>query len=214
MVAGNVQELLSKTFAHLPELEEAVGRLKEIERLHLAGNLIILPDYLFARRGSWVLRYEGQEAILDGNLKGPVYLRYLLQRPGQPVHVARMLADLVGDERIDAASDAGDLIDEDAVQACRQRISELEAGEPTEAARIEIDAIRQYLKGAIGLGGRPRKGGDDVSKLRRRIAKAIDLACEKIEASAPLLARHLRASINAHTLMSYEPDRQIDWIFH
>jgi len=142
-----------------------------------------------------------------------------------------VMADVAGAERARvtreaeglelAASDGGDLADETTIRECRERYEELEVereearrtGDKARLADIqgEIGKIAAYLSASLGLGGKSRKALDDVSKVRRRIARVINIAIDKIEENDPDLATHLRNSIRTHINMSYAPDRPIDW---
>lgn len=192
-------------------------------RKHLADRMVPAPPkYLFAKKSAWAIRFAGKETVLDSTLKGPVFIRYLLERQGQEIHVARMLADIAGDERLDRTSDAGELIDEKTFKECRQRYDELheeradaERNHPDQLPEIdkEIAQLANYFAECVGLSGKSRKGADDVAKIRKRIARVIDTAYDKIEENDPQLADHLRKSIKTHTFMTYEPETRIDWNF-
>lgn len=180
------------------------------------------PAYHFAKSNMWTIRFAGKATYLEGTLKGPVFIRYLLERQGQEIHVARMLADIAGDERLAQASHAGDLIDDKTFRECRQRYDDLqeerydaERYRPDELPKIdeEITHLANYFAECVGLGGKSRKGADDVAKIRKRIARVIDIACGKIEENDQQLAEHLRKSIKPHQFMSYEPETRIDWNF-
>jgi len=201
-------------------------------RRHLADEMVpAQPEYQFAKRGMWSLRFAGKETFLEGDLKGAAFIHYLIQHQGQEIHVIRMMADVAGAERMQvtpeaeglelASSDGGDLADERTIQQCRQTYEQLEvdreearkAGDRARLADIEneIGQIAAYLSSSLGLRGKSRKALDDVSKVRRRIARVIDTAIRKIEGNDPKLATHLRNSIRKHTNMSYTPDLPVDW---
>ena len=202
-------------------------------RQHLAGRMVpAQPEYRFAKRGMWTLRFAGKDTYLDGDLKGAAFIHYLIQHQGQDIHVIRMMADVAGAERMQvtpeaegldlAASDAGDLVDEKTIRDCRERYEQLEieqdeARRARDKARLsdikeEIGKIAAYLSASLGLGGKSRKALDDVSKVRRRIARVINTTIDKIEKNDPDLATHLRNSITTHINMSYTPDRPVDWV--
>ena len=200
---------------------------------HLPDRMVpAQPEYQFAKRGMWALRFAGKETYLEGDLKGAAFIHYLIRHQGQEIHVIRMMADVAGAERVQitpeaeglalAASDAGDVVDEKTIRDCRERYEQLEikqeearrAGDRLRLGEIkeEIGQIAAYLSTSLGLGGRSRKALDDVSKVRRRIARVINITIGKIEQSDPDLATHLRNSVKAHINMSYAPDRPIDWV--
>lgn len=191
---------------------------------HLAEHMVpAQPDYQFIKKGMWTIRFAGKETYLEGPLRGPVFIRYLLERQGQEIHVAKMLADIAGDERLAQASDAGDSISKEEIAHYRKRYDELksnreEAVEWNDAGRLqtiddELGQIVAHLSPLLGLGGRSRKASDDVGRIRKAIARVIGIALDKIEESDPQLATHFRNSIQTHTFMSYQPENRIDWIF-
>ena len=201
-------------------------------RRHMADRMVpAQPEYQFARRGMWVLRFAGKDTYLDGDLKGAAFIHHLIRHQGQETHVIRVMADVAGAERARvtpeaeglelAASNGGDLADEKTIRECRERYEELEvererarrAGDKARLADIqeEVGKIAAYLSASLGLGGKSRKALDDVSKVRRRIARVINIAIDKIRESDPDLATHLRNSIRTHINMSYAPGRPLDW---
>ena len=196
---------------------------------HLADQMVpALPDYQFAKRGMWALRFAGKETYLEGDLKGAAFIHYLIQHQGQEIHVIRMMADVAGAERmrVTAAAEglatdsavADDAADKQTIKDCQARYDQLVAERQTakedRLAEIEteIAEIAAYLSSALGLGKRSRKIGDDVATARRRIARVINITYDKIEGSDPELATHLRNSIRTHIEMAYEPDREVDWV--
>lgn len=192
------------------------------------------PRYQFAKKGMWALRFEGKDTYLESELRGAAFIHYLIRHQGQQLHGVRMLIDVAGEERkrINAAAEgletasgsAGELVDREAIKSCRDRYDSLVAererilksdhGDSNDRlAEIEkeIGQITAYLSASLGLGGRSRKAADNVAKVRRRIARVINITVAKIEKSDPSLAAHLRNSITTHTEMSYAPDHHIDW---
>jgi len=199
---------------------------------HMADQMVPAePEYQFAKRGMWALRFAGKATYLGGDLKGAAFIHHLIRHQGQEIHVIRLMADVAGAERAQAtaeaeglefaASNGGDLVDEKTIRECRERYEELEAereearraGDKARLARIqeEVGKIAAYLSNSLGLGGRSRKAIDDVSKVRRRIARVINITIDKIEENDPDLATHLRNSIRTHINMCYAPDRPVHW---
>ena len=184
---------------------------------------LLKADYVFAKKTDWVIRFGGEVTFLNDTLKGPIFIQYLLKHQGREIHVARMLADIAGDERLAQASDAGEMIDERTFAQCQQRYEELEeeridAEKKKDADRLgiiraEISKLANYFAYSVGLGNRSRKAQDDVGKIRSRITRVMEIAYDKIAKSNPKLEIHLRSFIKTHTYMSYMPDKQIDWNF-
>lgn len=186
------------------------------------------PENQFVKREMWIIRFLGKETCLGGNLKGPAAIHYLIQHQGHPIHVIRMMADIAGAERKQinpaaegltlASGNTGDLLDEETIRSCEVKydalVAEREHANEGRLAEIEegISKISHYLSASMGLGGESRKAGDCVAKIRRRIARVISIAIEKINQNDPDLSMHLRNSIRTHTDMVYVPDREIEWV--
>lgn len=193
-------------------------------RTFMADSLVEAPPaYAFLKQSMWLIRFAGKETALEDTLKGPIFIRYLLQRPGEEIHVARMLADIVGDERVARASSGGDLIDKQTLDESRRKYVELQA-ELAEAeenkdlgqiakAKSEIAQLASYFSECVGLGNKSRKTNDDVSKIRKRITRVIEIAYRKIDKSDQQLAAHLRNSIKFGAFMKYDPEVRLEWNF-
>ncbi|MGH7821630.1 MAG: hypothetical protein ACREQ9_17845, partial [Candidatus Binatia bacterium] len=119
------------------------------------------------------------------------------------------------------AGHAGEILDAQARSEYRQRIEDLEAeldeatrwGDTGRAAkaREEIDALKEELSSAFGLGGRPRKAGDVGNRARKAVTSRIRETIEKIAAENPALARHFENAIRTGIFCSYRPDRSPQW---
>lgn len=187
-----------------------------------------LSEYQFAKRGMWAIRFAGKETFLKGDLKGAAFIHHLIRHQGMHIHVIRLMADVAGAERtkIVAAAEgletdsaaADDAADKRTIKECEARYDSLVAerehaeGDRVSEIETEISKIAAYLSSALGLGKRSRKMGDEVAAARRRIARVINIAIDKIEKSDAKLATHLRNSIRTYTEMVYEPDREVDWV--
>lgn len=191
---------------------------------HLADRMVpAQPEYQFARKGMWAIRFAGKETFLEGTLKGPMFIRYLLVHQGERIHVARVLADIAGDERLAQASNAGDAITPEEIARFRDRYAELQAAKEEASERNdegqlaaiekELGQMATLLEPLFGFGGKSRKANDDVARIRKAIARVIGTSLDKIAESDPVLEQHLRNTIKTHTYMSYEPETRIDWNF-
>jgi hypothetical protein len=173
--------------------------------------------------GRWCVGPEGATFGL-ADLKGLQYLHYLLDRPGTYVG-ALALSDAVAGHpgtTLDEA-DLGDPLDLDALTAYRRRLADLDAdldaadnrGDQPAAAKLsaERDALLHQLRGATGLGGRPRLGGASSERARIAVRKAIATALSKIDDHDPAVARLLRDSVHTGTSCRYDPnpDQPIIW---
>jgi hypothetical protein len=165
------------------------------------------------------VRY-GVDGFQLKDTKGLGFLRSLLERPGQEVHVL----DLAGGQpepggvtaRQAAAGDAGELLDRDARTAYKQRLEDLrdeldEAerfNDPTRAARArrEMDFLGEELARAVGLGGRDRRAASATERARVNVTRTIAAVLKRIAAASPALGEHLAATIRTGYFCSYTPD--------
>jgi hypothetical protein len=121
-------------------------------------------------------------------------------------------------------SGLGDLLDQQALKAYRQRLRDLEqqAAEASQwsdigrlgLVRAERDALLAELARATGLGGRSRTAGSSQERARVAVKKAISAAITRVAAVDEPLGGHLRACIHTGLSCSYEPDsgESPDWI--
>jgi len=180
----------------------------ELRRLDSGGDAFQLVD------GTWRLRFDGHEAQLP-DAKGLHDIATLLGSPGRPVHVFTLLG------RDAPATGSDPVLDRRAVTEFRSRLADLDT-EIAEAetwsdlhraarARVERDALVAQLQAASGLGGRPRRLGDETERARKTISARVHDTLRRIERVHPPLAEHLRAAVRTGTSCSYLPDRQHRW---
>jgi hypothetical protein len=142
-------------------------------------------------------------------------LAQLISAPGTSFHVS----ELVG--AAPDRGDAGESADRRAIAAYRDRLIELEAEIAdsetmhdrgrAERATTERDALVDELASVVGLGGRPRRAGSQVERMRKTVRYRVRTAIERIERLHPRLGRHLDVSVRTGTFCSYEPERPVDW---
>jgi hypothetical protein len=174
----------------------------------------------------WTVTYEGRVLRLRDS-KGMRVLSDLLANPGRP----RASLDLErlgvhGDEmtaRALAASDAGEILDDEARRAYRARVAELrEAIEEAEACghadqagalHEEKEFITHELGRAFGLGGRSRHAGSTAERARLNVTRAVKSAMQRIAAADPVLASHLEATVRTGTVCVYaaDPRSPVGW---
>jgi hypothetical protein len=170
----------------------------------------------------WVVGADGAPSTLPA-LRGLGYLHQLVRRPGEDVSVI----DLVGREHGHASgrqNDLGDVIDDQARDAYRQRLRELdeeiaEAEDWGDAGRLDLrsrerEAVLAELRSATGLGGASRISGATTERARVAVRKAIVGALARIADVDPSTARHLRDRVHTGSTCRYEPDpdRPVEWI--
>ena len=122
------------------------------------------------------------------------------------------------------ATDLGEIIDDTARAAYRQRLMDLDeelaqAGEWSDTGRLallseEREALMAELRAASGLGGRSRHTGSTDERARVAVRKAVVAAIERIEAIDPALARLLRDRVHTGTYCRYDddPSRPVVWL--
>jgi hypothetical protein len=168
----------------------------------------------FRRDGAvWHITYQGKSIRMPDS-KGIGDIAALLARPGDAVSAAQ-LAGLV------APAGADPVLDDRARAAYKARLTELDrdiddatAGNDTErAARAvaEREALIGELTGALGLGGRSRRLGDDTERARKAVTARIHHAIDRIQHYHPDLAAHLRAAIRTGTTCTYQPTQPVHW---
>lgn len=186
-------------------------------------NLVAVPEYEFAHRGGWFIRYEDKQTVLPGELLGAFYLQRLLMSPHQEIPISMLLAEIAGDNQLRVIAGGEEIIDQQAIQNYQTRLEEL-VNERAEAERdgdeswldridSETEQIGDELIRTTGLGGKTRKMGDELQNLRRRISKTISEAIAKISENDRQLGHHLTNNIYTGIMMSYRPDRDIQWVF-
>ncbi len=167
----------------------------------------------------WIVRY-GEDAFQLKDTKGLGFLRTLLERPGQEVHVL----DLAGGPaepgsataRQAAGGDAGELLDRSARTAYKQRLEDLrdeldEAerfNDPARAsrARREMEFLGEELARAVGLGGRDRRAASAAERARVNVTRTVAAVLKRITAGSPALGEHLTATVRTGYFCSYTPD--------
>lgn len=172
----------------------------------------------------WTVGPPGATVAMPG-VKGLHYLRHLVERPGQDVSALVLSDTVTGHAGVSIGdSDAGEILDAQALAAYRRRLSEIDA-EVTEAdawadperlerARLERQALLDELAAATGLGGRRRRAGSIRERARVAVRKAIVAAVDRIDRIDPEVAGLLRDTVHTGTACRYDPDpgRPVRWV--
>lgn len=185
-------------------------------------------ENVFSRDGDvWTLTFGGRRSTLRDS-KGLRDLAVLLAVPGRPVPAIELATTYAPttmrrdeDAELTEPGDVGEVLDERARRAYRDRLHELDAqavdadaaGDAERSARIAVerDALVAQLSSAYGLAGRPRRAGSAVERARSTVTARIRESIKRIEAVHPSLGRHLAAAVRTGTLCSYEPERPVAW---
>jgi tetratricopeptide (TPR) repeat protein len=183
---------------------------------------------IFRREGEyWTISF-GSDSFRLRDAKGLRYLVRLLCEPGREL-LALDLAQagasrtakppIEPDLRQTDLGDAGAQLDEQAKQAYRHRLHELQQEldeaeswndpERAERARGEMDDLARELARAIGLGGRDRAAGSVSERARVSVTRAIRLAMARIADHSPALGDHLESTIHTGTYCAYRPDTRL-----
>jgi hypothetical protein len=162
----------------------------------------------------WTLTFDGVTAHLPDS-KGLRDLATLLGAPGEPVHAVRLLGGHP------PAVGADPVLDDRARAGYRARLVELDAevdeagadNDPHRAdrAQLEREALLAELSRVVGLGGRPRRLGDDTERARKAVSARIHDAIARIKRVNPALGRHLRQAVATGTHCSYTPPEPVHW---
>jgi transcription elongation GreA/GreB family factor len=182
---------------------------------------------IFRREGDhWSLVFEGR-TVRVRDLKGMRYLARLLGQPGRELHVLDLVAAETGttaqaengrSARLSRAAlgDTGAMLDAQAKEAYRRRLSEIEEdidearalGDIERAAQsdAERDFLVRELSRALGLGGRDRRAASASERARVAVTRAIRYAMARIGQHHPSLGEHLNLAIRTGTYCVYLPD--------
>jgi hypothetical protein len=193
----------------------------DARRAELAGATSPVPagDALRLRSEGeyWSVEWGGGAPVRLRDSRGLQILAALIASPGREIHALDLTTSAASGEGVAAdAGDAGELLDEDARAAYRQRLEELretlseaeafgDAGR-RERAQSEIEALTAELSRAVGLGGRARRAGSAAERARVAVQRRVKDALARINEAAPSLGQHLGRTIYTGAFCSYRPD--------
>ena len=182
----------------------------------LAAAAVPPPGFTLTPEGDvWSVAGPAGSADRVKDAKGIRYLARLIAQPGAEIHVLDLVASepAAGGRRFDES--ALPVLDDQARRAYRDRLRDLaedleeaQSGNDLErAARIdaEIEALKDQLLAAAGLGDRTRQVGGSVERARASATKAIRQAIDRIADRSPDFASHLAASVRTGTYCCYDP---------
>lgn len=175
-----------------------------------------------------VLRRKGEYWTLTGgpaqvglrDSKGVRHLARLLSTPGREWHVLDLVGLAGGGPAVEVDGARQVLIDDQARQAYRRRLRELEqeaddAYDDVRAAqaRLEHQALVEHVAAATGLGGRTRTWSDSAERARQSVTKTIRTAVNHIAEQDAELAAHVRHAVRTGTYCCYvlDPSSTLSW---
>jgi hypothetical protein len=183
----------------------------------------------------WQIVYGGK-CVGIRQLKGLLYLHYLLLHPNEKVHVSTLAGqasdcgtasprEISGLGSLTTAPlpfrDSGEILDPRAARQYRARLVDLRAEleeasrwadlERADLIRREIDFLSAELSSAYGLRGRARKLDDPMDRLRKAVTNRIRSCIDRISKQIPALGRHLENAIRTGFYCSYSPESPIIW---
>jgi hypothetical protein len=137
-------------------------------------------------------------------------LARLAEQPGEEVHVLA----LAGPGPSLPESHAGELLDERARRAYRQRIAEIDAAleqPPADGGRIaplvrEREALAGELARATGLGGRARMAGSATERARVNVQRRLKDAIARVAEVEPELGQFLEQGVRTGTYCCFRPE--------
>jgi non-specific serine/threonine protein kinase len=159
----------------------------------------------------WVLsRAEESHRLRDS--RGMQILARLVEMAEREVHVLDLVRDSEGPVDM---GDAGELIDAQARDAYRRRLTELRAELAdadgandlgrSERARLELEQIEAELAGALGLGGRRRRAPNATERARSNAQRRIAEALRRIHEASPTIGGHLERCVRTGIYCRYSP---------
>lgn len=162
----------------------------------------------------------------SGHLADSTGLRQLLQLltvPDQRIAAVDLAGAAKGGVVV-VQSDLGPVLDARAKRAYRRRIQELRVDlddaeeahdlERASRARLEMEAVLDELRAAVGLGGRDRPQGSGAERARVNVSRNVRRAVAAIGAVVPDLGAHLDVSVQTGHHCSYapEPAARLAWL--
>ncbi|WP_413431793.1 hypothetical protein [Crateriforma spongiae] len=208
---------ISDAFDFLPNRIEL-----RLQRLHQVIPTATEPaGNAFYRKGQmWVVRFEGQETFLENNV-GLLYIARLLATPNRAVPAITLLASRIGIDERKLTGSSGELADQQSVEECRQRYTELmqeieEASENNDFGRLEKlqaeqDALTTHFASVLGKGGKRREVGD-IKKVSQSVSVGIKRTIEVLDTELRPLADHLRAYLSRGVCPMYSPPNDMHWL--
>jgi hypothetical protein len=180
-------------------------------------------DNIFCLEGDfWSIKFNGVELPPIEKLKGMAYISELLSQPRKEISASELKQIIDKRNKPQEQISQQRVCDRQAIEEIKEEIKRLkleleEAKKNNDDAaekRIQqdLDKMSDYLENNKGIGSQIRQFTDQVEKDRTSVTKAINRALEKIKEHNNNLYLHLTKSINTGADLSYQPERQIEWL--
>ena len=231
-----MEKLRDELLAVFPPVTES-----EVQDPHpRTGPPLIEEQYVFRRSGEmWEIACTDGKGFYLPDLKGLHYIAYLLDNPGKDVsaldlekshpdspddtQATQISAAQLDENGLETSStdDYQPVLDKKAKQEYKDKLESLQdereqaeqLGDEKRLERInkKTDAIRRELNSALRLYGKDRIFSTESERCRKRVAKAIKYALNKLKPCDKRLAEHLSDYIHAGARCSYTPKEDVFW---
>jgi hypothetical protein len=199
----------------MPGLERSAGAelAKEGEVARSATPPATRVDVTFEKSGAEYRIARGAASVILKDSRGAQLLARLVANPLEEIHVLA----LASDEPVRSApeSTAGEMLDDAAKRAYRQRLSDLErdleeAEQHADMGRVarlrrEKEALVKELTRAIGIGGRARQARSATERARVNVQRRLKDAIAKIAEADGELGRFFEQSVRTGTYCCFRP---------
>ncbi|RSN04300.1 hypothetical protein DMB42_32050 [Nonomuraea sp. WAC 01424] len=160
----------------------------------------------------WQVEHAGRLVVVEHSV-GMQHLATLIANPGREILAADLAAGAAAQESEPAS--AQPLLDDQARETYRQRLSELQAEideleamndiERAGALRLEREWLVAELTAATGIGGRVGPFTGTEERARIAVGKAIRRAISRVSAADRALGEELRATVHTGVRCCYRP---------
>jgi hypothetical protein len=169
----------------------------------------------------WTLTFDDLTIRMPDS-KGLRDLQTLVRHPGKDITAVELLNPHGGDVVVSAHRMGSDpLLDGRALAEFRSRVSTIDeaidralaTGDDVRAQRLDTEraALLEEIRTATGLGGRPRRLGDDGERARKAVTARIRDTLRRLEDRHPALARHLSDALTTGASCRYDPPEPVTW---
>ncbi|MEU7859292.1 hypothetical protein [Nonomuraea sp. NPDC049141] len=199
---------------------EESRRILALARQEAASMGMTLPadcpmppaEVVCVRRGrKWRIELDGRSVLVD-HIVGMAHLATLLANPGREIPAVDLAAGAAASE---AAESAQPVLDEQARQTYKRRLSGLQAEidelegmndlQRAATLRAERDWLIDELAAATGLAGRTRQFAGSEERARIAVGKAIRRALVRISEADAVIGERLRSAVQTGVRCSYHP---------